>query len=81
MDKEVPPGPRIPPPFVNASSPRRRSGWVHRYKRWFKKIPDRLAERKLNLYQIAVMIGVCYVVYRFIIPLFDRDLGGGGGGG
>jgi len=26
------------------------------------------------------MIGVCYVVYRFIIPMFDRDLGGGGGG-
>jgi hypothetical protein len=54
---------------------------VHRSKRWFNKIPDRLAERKLNGYQVVVMIGVCYVVYRFVIPMFDRDIGGGGGGG
>lgn len=31
------------------------------------------------------MIGVCYAVYRYIIPMFDRDMGasgsGGGGGG
>jgi hypothetical protein len=82
MDKEVPPISRIPPPFVNASSPRhRRSRWAHRTKRWFKKIPDRLAESKLNLYQVVVMIGVCYAVYRFIIPMFDRDMGGGSGGG
>jgi hypothetical protein len=54
---------------------------VHRSKRWFAKIPDRLAERRLNLYQVVVMIGVCYAVYRFVIPMFDRDLGGGGGGG
>jgi hypothetical protein len=54
---------------------------VHRSKRWFNKIPDRLAERKLNGYQVVVMIGVCYAVYRFVIPMFDRDIGGGGGGG
>ncbi len=81
MDQEVPPSPRVPPPFINASSPRRRrSGWVHRSKRWFKKIPKRLAEPKLNGYQVVVMIGVCYAVYRFVIPMFDRELGGGGGG-
>jgi hypothetical protein len=53
---------------------------VHRSKRWFKKIPKRLAEPKLNGYQVVVMIGVCYAVYRFVIPMFDRELGGGGGG-
>ncbi len=81
MDQEVPPSPRVPRPFMNASLPRRRrSGWVHRSKRWFKKIPKRLAEPKLNGYQVVVMIGVCYAVYRFVIPMFDRELGGGGGG-
>ena len=82
MDQEAPSSPRVPPPFVNATSPRRRrSGWVHRSKRWFNKIPDRLAERKLNGYQVVVMVLVCYAVYRFVIPMFDRDFGGGGGGG
>ncbi len=54
---------------------------MHRTKRWFNKIPDRLAERKLNGYQVVVMVLVCYAVYRFVIPMFDRDFGGGGGGG
>ena len=82
MDQEVSPSPRVPPRLVNASSPRRRrSRWAHRSKRWFKNIPDRLAERKPNLYQFVVMIGVCYAVYRYIIPMFDRDMGGGGGEG
>jgi hypothetical protein len=81
MDQEAPSHNPIPPPFVNASSPRRkRSGWVQRFKRWFNKIPDRLAERKLNFYQVVVMVLVCYAVYRFVIPMFDRDMGGGGGG-
>lgn len=81
MDQEAPSHNPIPPPFVNASSPRRkRSGWVQRFKRWFNKIPDRLAERKLNLYQVVVIVLVCYAVYRFVIPMFDRDMGGGGGG-
>lgn len=72
----------IPPTPVHATSPRRRrSGWVQRSKRWFNKIPDRLAERKLNAYQVVVMVLVCYAVYRFVIPMFDRDFGGGGGGG
>ena len=82
MDQEVSPSPRVPPRLVNASSPRRRrSRWAHRSKRWFKNIPDRLAERKPNLYQFVVMIGVCYAVYRYIIPMFDRDMGASGSGG
>ena len=81
MDQEAPSHNPIPPPFVNGSSPRRkRSGWVQRFKRRFNKIPDRLAERKLNLYQVVVMVLVCYAVYRFVIPMFDRDMGGGGDG-
>ena len=82
MDPQGSPPPPVPPPLVHATSPRRRrSGWVPRAKRWFNKIPDRLAERKLNAYQVVVMVLVCYAVYRFVIPMFDRDFGGGGGGG
>ncbi len=81
MDKEPSPLPAAPPPLVNVPSDRRRRpGRIRRAKRWFNKIPDRLAERKLNAYQVVVMVAVCYVVYRFVIPMFDRDLGGGGGG-
>lgn len=81
MDQTPLPPPPAPPPLVNATSPRRRrSGWGHRFKRWFNKIPDRLAERRINAYQVVVMVLVCYVVYRYVIPMFDRDFGGGGGG-
>ena len=82
MEKESSPLPAAPPPLVNVPSGRpRRPGRIRRAKRWFNKIPDRLAERKLNAYQVVVMVAVCYVVYRFVIPMFDRDLGGGGGEG
>jgi len=81
MDPQGSPPTPIPPPLVHATSRRRRrSGWVHRSKRWFSRIPDRLAERKLNAYQVVVMVLVCYAVYRFVIPMFDRDFSGSGGG-
>lgn len=68
--------PTAPPPLVHVpSTKRRKPGWGRRFKRWFNTIPDRLAERKLNAYQVVVMVTVCYVVYRFVIPMFDRNLG------
>jgi hypothetical protein len=33
------------------------------------------------LYQVVVMVGVCYAVYRYIIPMFDRDMGASGSSG
>jgi hypothetical protein len=82
MDPDPSPMPAAPPPLVHVPSTRRRKpGWGRRIKRWFNKIPDRLADRKINAYQVVVMAIVCYSVYRFVIPMFDRNLGGGGGGG
>jgi hypothetical protein len=39
---------------------------------WFDEIPDRIASRKFNLYQAALILVVAAVFYRFIIPMFDR---------
>ena len=65
-------GPRRPGSRPSSGRSSSRRTFAEKAKIWFDEIPDRLASRKFNLYQAALILVVAAVFYRFVIPMFDR---------